>query len=44
VLVHFAAIHFKALAELDVGAVDDLLQVRLAVDQRQLAQVIAVEI
>ena len=41
---HLATVHFKALAELDVGAVDRLFQHRLALGQRQLSEVIAVEI
>jgi hypothetical protein len=33
-----AAVHLKALAELYVGPRDDLFQVSLALDQRQLSQ------
>ena len=42
--VHLAAVDLEALAELDVGAGDQLLQMRLALDQRQLPQIVAVEI
>ena len=42
--IHLATIDLEALAELDVGAVDDLFQVRLALDQRQLPQIVAVEV
>jgi hypothetical protein len=34
----------RPIAELDIGLVDDLLQLRLALDQRQLPQVTSVEI
>ena len=34
---HLAAVDLEAFAELDVGAGDDLLQLRLALDQRQLS-------
>jgi hypothetical protein len=37
--VHLWSIDLEALAELDVGAVDDLLQVGLALDQRQPPQI-----
>ena len=42
--VHLPAIDLEALGELDIGAVDDLLRVRLALDQRQFPQVVAIEI
>jgi hypothetical protein len=42
--VHLAAIYFEAFAELDVGAIDEFLQMRLALEQGQLPKVIAVEI
>jgi hypothetical protein len=41
---HLAPVDLEARAELDVGAVDELLQMRLALDQRQLSQIVAVEI
>jgi hypothetical protein len=41
---HLFAVYFEAFAELDVGLVDDLLQMLLAPDQRQLSKVIAIEI
>jgi hypothetical protein len=44
VLEHLSAVDFKAFAELDVGPVDDLLEMHLALDQRQLSKVIAIEI
>ena len=36
--VHLAAVDLEALAELNVGAVDQLLQMGLALDQRQEAR------
>jgi hypothetical protein len=42
--VHLGAVNLEALGELDVGLGNQLLQVRLALDQRQLPQVVAVEI
>jgi predicted DNA-binding transcriptional regulator AlpA len=33
-----------ALAELDVGFVDDLFKQRFALDQRQLSQIVAIEV
>jgi hypothetical protein len=36
---HLLAVDLEAFAELDVGAVDDLPQMRLALDQRQLSKV-----
>jgi hypothetical protein len=44
VLEHLSAVDFEAFAELDVGPVDGLLQMLLALDQRQLSKVIAIEI
>jgi hypothetical protein len=41
---HLLAVDLETFAELDVAAVDDLLQMLLALDQRQLSKVIAVEI
>ena len=41
---HLAALDLEAFAELDVGAVDDLLQFGLALDQRQLPKIAAVQI
>ena len=41
---HLASVDLEALAELDVGPVDELLQVRLALDQRQLPQIVTVEV
>ena len=43
-LEHLAAVDLEALAELDVGLVDQLLQMRLALDQWQLPQIVAIEI
>jgi hypothetical protein len=37
-------VRLEALAELEVGAVDDLFQLSLAFDQRQLPQIVAVEV
>jgi hypothetical protein len=42
--VHFATVDLKALAELDVGAIDRLFQQHLALDQGRLPQIVAVEI
>ena len=44
VAIHFLAVSLKALAELNVGIGDQLLEVRLALGQRQLPQIVAVEI
>jgi hypothetical protein len=41
---HLLAVDLNAFAELNIGAVDDLLQMRLALDQWQLSQVIAIEV
>src|SRR4029077_3213068 len=42
--VHLWPVDLETLADLDVGAVDDLFQVRLALDQRQLPQIAAIEV
>jgi hypothetical protein len=42
--VYLGAVDLEVLAELDVGVGDDLLELRLALDQGQLLQVVAVEI
>src|SRR3954469_875909 len=42
--VHLFAIKCEALAELDVGLADDLLELCLALDQRQFPQVVTIEI
>src|ERR1700680_1770167 len=44
VLVHLATIDLEALAELDVGLGDDLLERGLTLEQRQIPQVVAVEV
>jgi hypothetical protein len=41
---HLGAVDLEAIAELNVGALDDLLQLRLALEQRQFSQVLSVEI
>jgi hypothetical protein len=41
---HLGPVDLEGLAELDIGALDDLLQLRLALDQRQLPEVGAIEI
>ena len=41
---HLAAVDLEAFAELDVGAGDDLLQFGLALEQRQLPDIPAVQI
>jgi hypothetical protein len=40
--VHFGAVDLETFRELDVGFCDQLLQVRLALDQRQFSQVVSV--
>jgi hypothetical protein len=42
--VHLAAVDIEALAELDVGAVNDLLEVGLAFDQRQPPEIATIEV
>jgi hypothetical protein len=42
--VHVRTVDLEALAELDVGAIDDLLKLGLAFDQRRPPEVIAVEV
>jgi hypothetical protein len=44
VLVHLATIDLEALAELDVGLVDDFLEQGLTLEQRQFPQIVAVEV
>src|SRR3982074_564434 len=44
VLVHFAAVDLEILAELNIGAGDELLEQRLALYQRQLTEIVAIEI
>ena len=44
VLVHLGTIDLEALAELDIGLGDDFLEQGLTLKQRQLPQVLAVEI
>jgi len=44
VLEHRRAIDFEALAELDISASDQPVQMRLALDQRQFAKVATVQI
>src|SRR5712691_989165 len=44
VLVHLAAIDPEALAELDIGLGDDFLEQGLTFEQRQLPQIVAVEV
>src|SRR3982074_3742233 len=44
VLVHFAAVDLETLAELNIGAGDEILEQRLALYQRQLTEIIAIEI
>jgi len=39
---YLLAVDFKAFAELKLGPVDDLFQMFLALDQRQLSEIIAV--
>src|SRR3569833_3071533 len=41
---HLAAVDLEAFAELDVGPVDQLLEMRLALEQRHLPKVVAIEI
>ena len=41
---HLAALDLEAFAELDVGAIDDLLELGFALDQRQLPQIAAIQI
>ncbi len=43
-LIHLAAIDLEALAELDIGLGDDLLEQCLALEERQLPQVVAVQV
>ena len=38
------AVDFKAFAELEISPFDDLFQMSLALDQRQLSKIVAVEI
>src|SRR5882724_5919523 len=44
VLVHLGTIDLKALAELDIGLGDDLVEQRLTLEQRHLPQVVAIEV
>jgi hypothetical protein len=44
VFEHLAAVDLEALAELDIGFVDGLLEERLALDQRKLSQVVTIEV
>lgn len=44
VLEHLAAFNLKAFAELDLGAVDDLLEFGLALQEWQLPEVAAVQV
>ena len=43
-LVHVLAIDLEAVAELDSGAVDDVLELGLTCEQRELSQAMAVQI
>jgi hypothetical protein len=44
VLKHLAAVDLKTLAKLDTGFVDQLFKQRLALDQRQLPEIMAVQV
>src|ERR1700733_13323013 len=44
VLEHLAAVDVEALAELNVRPVDELLEQRFALDQRQLSKIVAVQV
>jgi hypothetical protein len=43
-LVHLLAIDLEALAELDVGLADDFFKLHLALEQRLLTKIIAVDV